>query len=771
MTKRIEPTITADDLLRSYNPASLAPLARMRGMNTAGASRPKILQFLTGVLYDGDSVANVLTRLSPVERIVLDRVVLLGGEVITASLRHQLGAAGIVDAPGREQVTPENSTSRFESVIARLGTCGLLFGANIGPYRRQLEIGTAGQYLFIPDGVLRHIPAPSLPVETAASPIKWDAADASTLLRDFYALLSLVRDEPLRVTARGQIPKRELFRADAVLRIREDVAKARSEWDLGRLPLLRALGEDLKLLVSGTEGLHVGPSVPQFLAQPAATRQRRLFETYLRTKRWSELTRIPHMSISPRFAMNGPRIVSARRCVVREVAQLPPGAWIPLWHLIDRIRTRSFEFLVQRDWDYSHYYYGSTYYSDPNPYGGSNSLGLSFQSRGGGPVDWETIEGGFIRGVIEALHWLGGCDVASSTADGAVSVFRLTEAGARLVAGAAPPAIPREPHVVVQPNFQILAFEPTGEDVLYMLDRIAQRVRAEQVVEYYLTRAAIYRAQRSGMQVGEIIAFLDRVSSSPLPQNVRRTLEEWDAGHQRIVVRRGAAAIQVVNPSILDSLYADSSLAELLGRRLSPFVALVPAANLHAVHLHLLTHNHQPLPALTEGNDAGGGASITIDGDGCIHFTQAVPSMYVRATLRPLVEDRGDGTFRLTPQSIAAAMGAESGSASMSADDMIAVLEHLHAGPLSEDVVKSIRRWTRSWGHGALGEVTVLQVDTPAVMRGLLDDPDLRPFLQPVPGNPVLATLARDDAEHVRSLLQSIGMDLGSAPYIAQPSP
>lgn len=771
---RINRQISADELLKPYSLASLQAAATARGIEPGGKTKGKLLQVLARTLYDADTIASLLAELTPSERDLLDRVVLLGGEVLTASLRHQLGAEGAIDSPDLDRVNAGAATTRargrFEDIVARLSVRGLLFSVNVGPYRQQVELGNLGQYLYIPQGVMKHIPAPTHEFETSPAPTAEDLADRDSLLRDLYFLVAAVRDEPIPLSTRGQIPKRHLIRLDGLFRRPEGAAAVRSEWELGRLPLLRALAEDLQLVHQGARGLTAGDDVLSFLAQAPGLRQRRLYDAYLRTKRWSELSRIRDVSISPRAKMTGPRIVAARKVVVDEVGTLPADTWIPIPHLVDRIRRRAFEFLLERNWQYSHYYYGSTFYSDPEPYWGSNSLGLSFDAREvGESVDWDTIEGGFIRGAVEALHWLGVLDLGSME-DGAPSIFRLTETGRRLLRGEVPASNPTRPHVVVQPNFQVLVFEPTGEDILYTLDRIAQRVRAEQVVEYYLTRAAIYDAQRSGMEIGEVIGFLERVGSTPLPQNVRRSLEEWGAGHQRVTVQPGVAALQAVDEQVLDGLMTDQEVAPLLGRRLSGTVVLVPVANLETVRQKLVANAAHPMPALTEGNDGLQGACLRVDGDWRVTFLQPVASIYVRAALRPFVDEETDGSVRITPASLRRAVDTARDHSSRTAEEIIGTLERLHDGPLLERVRALVRRWAKEWGRGAISQVAMLQVENEEIMQGLLQDTDLRPHLQAVPGNPALATIVPEDVSYVRALLEERGMELGDTPELVRAS-
>src|SRR5207245_3381577 len=225
----------------------------------------------------------------------------------------------------------------------------------------------------------------------------------------------------------------------------------------------------------------------------------------------------------------------------------------------------------------------------------------------------------------QALHWLGVVDVG--VAGPGVTAIRVTPDGVRLLRDQPLPITASAPHIVVQPNFQIFAFEPTDESVLFTLDQLADRVRAEQVVEYQLSRDSVYRAQRAGLDAAAIVAFLEQVSTVPLPQNVRRSLEEWGALHERVVVHRGVPLLHAVDARTLDALYADSRVAPLLGRRVASTAALVAPEHLVALRKRLL--DGDCLPALSEGSVRPAQPAFTVDTDGRIGFRQRLPDITV----------------------------------------------------------------------------------------------------------------------------------------------
>src|SRR5207248_2845042 len=132
----------------------------------------------------------------------------------------------------------------------RLGVLGLAFTAEpVGSGGFIVELHTPGQRLFIPAQIRRQLPAVAVePEQPAAPPSTVHPADPAAALRDVYTLLSSARAGALPLTNRGLIAKRALVRLDESLRQPENAAQARTEHELPRLALLRALAEELGLL-------------------------------------------------------------------------------------------------------------------------------------------------------------------------------------------------------------------------------------------------------------------------------------------------------------------------------------------------------------------------------------------------------------------------------------------------------------------------------------------------------------------------------------------
>jgi hypothetical protein len=750
-------------------------MLRQRQLVSKEKTKEKMIGLLAPLLFDQQAIARSISDLSAPELGLLDRLILAGGDAPTGLMRRLLERDGLIDprpkqdrhsyygyAYQHERGSARVSGSRkFEDVVASLGAHGLVFTTEPVGGRGIVEINIPGRRLFIPAEIQRHLPLVELEIETQPPPAEVWPGDPGALLRDFYHLLSFAAREPIPLTNRGSIVKRTLVRIVQGFRRAEDAAAVRGEEDLGWLPLLRALAEEMGLLVSTVGELVLDPRIEEFLRLPAGERRERLFRAYRRTGRWCEIFRIPNLTVRGKGAslrVAPPFAVAARQRVLAELTELPAGEWIAIDHLIGRLALRAYEFLLpRRGVQYSYYDY-SLYYDTSalsNPYRGNNEAGWTFDEIEREEEGWDRVEAGFIRAIVtEALPAFGVVDLGGEGT--AATAFRVTPDGARLLRGEPLPSEVPVANVVVQPNFQIFAFEPTGEDVLFTLDQIANRIRADKATEYELTHSSFYRAQSAGYDAARIIAFLESVSTVALPQNVRRTLEEWGSQHERITLRLRTPLLQTIDEGTLDRLYGDPEIAALLGRRVAPTAALVSASSLAALTERLVASNR--LPALTEGPDDTQAPRLRVERDGRVAFRQRLPSLYDLRLVRPFTEEE-DRALRLTAASLR--RGARAG---LAAEAILGTLERLQGEPLLPEVPALVRRWAKDWGSGALFQSAMLQVDQPETLSDLLADPEVRPHLQRLPGVSTFALVRPESVDRLRTLLESRGMALDERP-------
>lgn len=125
------------------------------------------------------------------------------------------------------------------------------------------------------------------------------------------------------------------------------------------------------------------------------------------------------------------------------------------------------------------------------------------------------------------LYLLGIIDMAYDDSGRAVAI-RLTRVGAELLDIIPGREIEGSGHVVVNPDFEVVLFpDRRCHELVYRLDRFANREFTDSLYHYRITPASLHRALSEGMQLDEIIQLLNENSRTPMPQNVSYSLESW----------------------------------------------------------------------------------------------------------------------------------------------------------------------------------------------------------------------------------------------------
>ncbi|MCX7670542.1 MAG: helicase-associated domain-containing protein, partial [Anaerolineae bacterium] len=324
-----------------------------------------------------------------------------------------------------------------------------------------------------------------------------------------------------------------------------------------------------------------------------------------------------------------------------------------------------------------------------------------------------------------------------------------------LLLGAEPPAIPAESgRVIVQPNFHIFAFDPISDAVLARLDSFATRLKAERAIEYELTAASVYRAQQNGQKVAEIVRWLEDVTGAPLPQNILRSLEEWQAAFERILIRPRVGWVQTASAELADQLMADPVLSEAIIQRVGATSVMVHADKVDLIERRLLAAGE--LPVRTSKAEEAHKASIVLAADGAIRFAHSTPSLYVFGQLFPLADQTPEG-WRITPASVRRAT-----AAGLDAPKIIARLETLALGDVPAELQMRIKAWSKYYGDANVQTLTLVQFRDQSVVNELCADPILAMYLRPFKPSAGLglAVVRPEDVSLLRGLLAERGIDL-----------
>lgn len=760
------------DLLDKYTKTSLLSMARHLGLSELSNDHAELTRAIIEAMNDPDAVRLAYAGLTLRERRLLEFVQLHGGSISILALRALAfrEKISLSNAEGSSsQIKPRSDSTVFEEQLAVLASRGLLL--TINKKRDSLLRYEFKERAIIPEPVREHLPTVSL--DTSLTPttpppyIRY--GDAASFQRDLYLYWSYIRDNTVSVTTRGLIKKTQLKKINQTLSKPDALDDIRDETRTGRLRFLRECLLVNQFIQQEGNRLVVTPQSEHFFSKPLAERARLIFDGYRQNQFWNELLQIPCLvlegdRINPRFA---PELVrGARQKILYCLQTIRSQDWLTFEALEDFIRNRDYEFLFER---IEAFFFGRMGRSLPYLYTG-NSLGWNFyelREKNGEryayeiedeETGWDLVEAGFIAAVIaEPLAWMGLVDLGFEEAqddgpDAVDTVFcmRLNELGAHLLLGTElnAQALQAQGRLIVQATFQVLHYPPISEERLSLLDRVAERVRVEQVAEYRLTRESLYRARQTFQLTAEqIIKLLEEASGEPLPQNVAYTLLEWGQAQERIRLYEEVMLFQVAQPELLDRLLAEPTSATLIARRLSPNLALVDKSVQAELEQALLNMGQLALVYDTPEVLKTGGDWIEIDSNGLITLKPQAPSVYLRPALRRFCLENQAGFL---PNE---ALVRQAFADGLELDELLGQLRLWGCHELPKRLERQLYTWSGSPGELVLERPLLLKLENEQLAERLLHDPELAALLKPYRPLGTVLEVSADQLAQLKALL------------------
>jgi hypothetical protein len=500
---------------------------------------------------------------------------------------------------------------------------------------------------------------------------------------------------------------------------------------------------------------------PKFLSQNPATRVQRALVQWRDGHFWNEVLSIPNVrtyNIGTRLDDVPEQVSLARKTVLTHIVSLHKADWVSIDALIDSVRTGDYDFLLPRDYKpkYSYYYYSFTSRTPYSSYGNAMhwDFGLTVSDEAEG---WEYVEASFIRMMLlQPLYWMGLVDLGYTNDQ--PQAYRLTSMGAWVLGVGDALNIPEgEGKVVVQPNYEIFAMDPISDVALARLDEFADRISAERAMQYALTRESVYRAQKRGWTANRIVNTLEKMSDHALPQNVIRTLHEWQQMHERITIRRQATLLQAADVRLMDELTEALTINSHITSRPGDTVAIISSDPSKADELLRTLQEMGHLPARTCTLQDVLRPSLTISQDGQVHFREALPSIYLFGQIAPFTEQDDQDRFFLTQASVAVAL-----KGAYDVDKILEILRTLHIGPLPRWVEIKVRAWGHYYGDAAIQPLVLVQIRDPKTLKELLQEPELQGLLQRfIPDRQkTLAVASPEDLDLLRQALAERGIQI-----------
>ena len=748
------------NLLEGYNFHTLAEIAAHSGLDVCDEKgkklrKAKLVPLMRRQLFTGERVRASLAKLSEMDRAVLDRLLLRGGEADTSTFRQEVVRDGLAtEQPAQKRrgdywresygsnAPPRADSRLFNDVMARLTLHGLAFTkfptVAYGSVTHKSNL-IPGSVIYVPPAIRSFLPEPAQPsLEMDAAEIgELHATAPDIFLRDLLLYWLDLRQNEVTFIQAGTVGKRDLKRINNTL-IEPDprLAEATSETDTGRLFFLRVLLEDLELATP--RGRRLVPKgsilqVPDFWSCSAAEQLSLCLSAWEESSRWNEVH-------DPSLANMADRR-RGRSGLLNFLRTLPAGQWLSARLLLSRLSVTDPDFLIK---DRNRVLSQRSGYIGGSWYGRNENMAEKLMQ----------LERSFVDTALSGpLLWLGIVDVGMK--EGQPVSFRITREGSLALGTTSPAAAPADQgRLIVQPNFQILTLGPVPLALLTRLEIFADRVKAERgAFEYHLSQDSVYRAQQAGYGTQAILRLLAEEAGVEVPQNVLRSLQEWRALHERIVFRDHVSLCQAASADMLDELLADEELAGHLSDRASPTVAMVKKGKAADVLVGLLERGI--LPAVSSERPDADVNVVFADEEGSLRLVHAVPSLYLQGRLDRLAEP-SDGVYHITETSVGAALRHHF----KDVPSLLQELKKLHRGSLPQRLVLRIKAWGHHFGDAALSSLTLLQVKDQDTLIELFADPEVAPYLSAFKpsARKALAVVDEEKLETLRELLAERGM-------------
>ncbi len=738
--------------LEQYHFDVLREIASNVGVET-GNTRPRkawLVEQLARVIPYRIKNQPVIESLGDAEQAILGLILDAGGEISVSELLFPLTISRL--AVPNQSLKGHSGLPTMYETLDNLLRQALVVNLTLPPTSTRRNF-TYVQTVAIPPEVQNLIPRSRLstpkpqPIKALVSPpLQVVHHDAEQFLRQLFFIWAELRRKPAKQLKSGAIGKRDLRRIAGSIGLTME-SEAEESWLRQICALLESIG---LLTIRNRMIVTIEDEVAlRFWNSNTADQLQKNLRAYMRSTPEEAVNLNPVTSQVYYYGYLYPREFSVlRQEIIDLLARFPSETWIPYSYFsifLNQSLTGAFLFPVDTVMDLEQRF---------SRYRGERQRELQ--------KALQKVENDVITKILSQLNDFGLIDLGYDI-DTTIEGLRLTPLGQATLTNQ--PYIPSTPEgqVVLQPDFQLLVMGPIPLGQIAALERFLERESVtESVVTYRITRDSIYPALQSGDTIGAILAFLRQVTDQPVPQNVERTLEEWSALHERILVHRDVFILQTDAPEKLSNLLEDTRIGKYLHAIDERTAWLHPN---HAKRIKQRLWALEYLPAVSKGAEADLPDSLEWENDK-LRSRHILPSLYVESMLRRIAHPIDDAAspsatrrWHLTPESIKSGV-----MAGLTAPEIITVLEQMTGTEISSKWEKRIKAWASHYGEGQLAHVVLLRLESSKALRELRQNvPSLRRWLQPLPHTrDGVAVVDAAHLDEVKAALEEWGVEISA---------
>ncbi|HFC11552.1 MAG TPA: hypothetical protein ENJ56_01815 [Anaerolineae bacterium] len=766
-------------VFQAYNANTLKGIAKYHGIST-GRKKDGTVFNLAKWAFDVRRITKVQAELSEAERTAVTRIIQFGGTVRSNRLVKWLLQDGVIIPVEGSQDTRKNAQHKgnpkasgkltYADLLAKLLLKGLVFSHTPWSETATVVDWSAGQTIFIPSfmaAILKKGQLVDLPDPKLITPNYITNGSVVTSQRDINNYVRGVRAaDGINLTTQNYLYKTALKKLAEQIAGPTNLKAGKSESDNGYLFFLRRILTAATLLQRKQGNKLIATDTQhRFWGLDSAERIHTLFETWRDGKVWNGLQFLSHYERGRALTDPAPAELSKSRRVILDQLKTMGSGWISLDSVVDAIQAKYYGFLFpERDTTpyYSSYYYSyqSSSKFERSPYTERNNpYHLSFKYIRDEADGWYKVEAAYIAHVIAGpLHWLGLVDLGylnpppegdlcgAAPFDG----YRLTAHGEWLLGLSDRPTVEASSGggIILQPNFEILAMEPIDIEVLMTLDAFSKVKDSQQrVTTYELTRESVYRGQQGRWQVADIQAFFAQHSKLPMPDNVRRTLDEWDGLFKRVTIRRNVSLAEVANAEIGDKL---AQLAQV-----ERATETVLHSKLSFYKMAQVVREAGYLPLKTPKGQVIAKDSVKISDEGQVTFLHPVPSIFAKQLLSEISAELNPQQWQILPSMVKSHT-----NAGAYFEEFFGRIQQLHAGKISPKLANNFKAWANYYGDAKQAQLILIEFKDKKTRDELCADPELHKHLTPFAGMRPLAIIDEAHVEQVHKALAERGVNI-----------
>lgn len=467
-------------------------------------------------LEDAASQAQRMLPFLTAEEAVQGRLDELSPEMKEAAVRIATEHGGMLQLSELENVLQKGSPNQFRKALedASLGTIGFLDLEDFG-IRQRGQVVVVFQEVML---VCMKMAARNQPVQPSTI-----ASIGVDFVSNFDRFANFVDDETVRFTVRGTIYKSTGKRlAERLL--------PNPGMEFGRFEILEM---EYRFALAfryidrtGERSFRVTQAGKEFLAQPLMEKQRTMLDCL------AEDRDMPGDVVHQ---------LPMRRLVLRVLKHFEPNQWLD---------AMAVPFLAR-----------SVYLASLQNKKSDGAEQASFPVRSS--ADLNSLAWNLFTWVRKHLYLLGLVDMGYDEGGRATAV-RLTNMGAEFLGMLPVTDLTAAGHIVVNPDFEVVLFPAErSHELIYELDRFADREKSDSLYHYRITPASLHRALSEGMNLDAILDMLTKLSRTPLPQNVEYSLESWARSDGMVVFDPQAFKLLCESSEILDRIALHPELGRI----------------------------------------------------------------------------------------------------------------------------------------------------------------------------------------------------------------